>query len=138
MCGGTEGVLSTTIIAIKLVTDGKQRILGVAYVDQGMKKLGVCEFIENDQFSNLEVSCHLTFLLKCQIVCILKALLVQLSPKEGLVVANDANADAGKIRQALQRANVMITERKRCKEVTHAPPLSSKLRIVCSYNDCSK
>ena len=55
MYGDAEGVLSTCIISIKLVTEEKQRMLGVAYVDQGVKKLGICEFIENDQFSNLEV-----------------------------------------------------------------------------------
>lgn len=49
-------MLSTCIIAIRLATEGKERVLGVAYVDQGMKRLGMCEFIENDQFSNLEVS----------------------------------------------------------------------------------
>lgn len=92
--GGTE-VLSTCIIAIRLATEGKERVLGVAYVDQGMKRLGMCEFIENDQFSNLE------------------ALLVQLSPKESLIIANDPNTDAGKLRQVLQRSSICITERKK-------------------------
>ena len=62
MYGGTE-VLSTCIVAIKLATEGTQRVLGVAYVDQGMKRLGICEFIENDQFSNLEVCFHVSLTL---------------------------------------------------------------------------
>lgn len=56
-------MLSTCIVAIKLATEGTQRVLGVAYVDQGMKRLGICEFIENDQFSNLEVCFHVSLTL---------------------------------------------------------------------------
>ena len=46
---------SLTILAVKLVTENNRRILGVAYAEPSSDILGVAEFIENDQFSNLEV-----------------------------------------------------------------------------------
>lgn len=46
---------SLTILAVKLASENSQRILGVAYAEPASEKLGVAEFIENDQFSNLEV-----------------------------------------------------------------------------------
>ena len=46
---------SLTIIAIKLIIENGQRKLGVAYAEPSSEKLGVTEFIENDQFSNLKV-----------------------------------------------------------------------------------
>ena len=46
---------SLTIMAVKLATENGQRTLGVAYAEPSSEILGVTEFIENDQFSNLEV-----------------------------------------------------------------------------------
>lgn len=46
---------SQTIVAVKLSTEKGQRVLGVAYAEPSSEILGVAEFIENDQFSNLEV-----------------------------------------------------------------------------------
>ena len=47
---------SLTIMAVKLIAESGQRKLGVAYAEPSSEVLGVSEFIENDQFSNLEVS----------------------------------------------------------------------------------
>ena len=46
---------SQTILAVKLATEKGQRVLGVSYAEPSSEILGVAEFIENDQFSNLEV-----------------------------------------------------------------------------------
>ena len=40
-------------------------------------------------------------------------MLVQLSPKECLVVANDNSGEASKLHHALKRSGVLLTERKR-------------------------
>ena len=43
-------------MAIKLTNENGQRMVGVAYAEPTLRKLGVSEFLENDQFSNVEVS----------------------------------------------------------------------------------
>ena len=40
-------------------------------------------------------------------------MLVQLNPKECLVVANDNSGEAMKLHRALKRSGVLVTERKR-------------------------
>lgn len=47
---------SLTIMAVKLSSESGQRTLGVAYTEPSSELFGVAEFVENDQFSNLEVS----------------------------------------------------------------------------------
>ena len=41
--------------------------------------------------------------------------MMQLRPKECLVVSHDSNTDAKKLVQMLQRSGVMVTDRKRSK-----------------------
>lgn len=42
-------------MAVKLTNENGQRMVGVAYAEPSLRKLGVSEFLENDQFSNIEV-----------------------------------------------------------------------------------
>ena len=56
---GTEMSVSTCVMAVKVASDGGGgRRVGVAYVDPSSRRVGVGEFVENDQFSNLEVRVH--------------------------------------------------------------------------------
>ena len=52
----SDAVTSTCVMAIKLTNENGRRMVGVAYAEPSLHKLGVSEFIENDQFSNVEVS----------------------------------------------------------------------------------
>jgi len=47
--------MATGVIAVKLANENGQRIVGVAYVDAMLRRLGVCQFVDNEQLSNVEV-----------------------------------------------------------------------------------
>lgn len=53
--GSLDVADSLTMMSVKLATENGQRILGVAFNEPSSEHLGVAEFFENDQFSNLEV-----------------------------------------------------------------------------------
>lgn len=106
---------STCVMAIRLASEGGQRSVGVAYTDACARKLGVLEFAEDDQFSNIEVSqiSELISLAHLILPVHTQALLVQLSPRECLVVAHDTHSEANQLLHLLQRSNTLVTERKK-------------------------
>ncbi|XP_071317884.1 DNA mismatch repair protein Msh2 [Trachinotus anak] len=94
--GGTGAEGCAGVVAVRFATgaDG-QRVVGVGYVDAAQRTMGVCEFPDNEIFSNLE------------------SLLVQLSPKECLLAQGEANADSNKLREVVERGGMLVSDRKR-------------------------
>ncbi|XP_056222859.1 DNA mismatch repair protein Msh2 [Seriola aureovittata] len=91
---GAEGCAGVVAVRFSTGADG-QRVVGVGYVDAAQRTMGVCEFPDNEIFSNLE------------------SLLVQLSPKECLLAQGDGNADGNKLREVVERGGMLVSDRKR-------------------------
>ncbi|KAK2146372.1 hypothetical protein LSH36_613g01007 [Paralvinella palmiformis] len=93
--GNNDMSAAAGMIAVKVVSDDGNKIIGVGYADATLRKLGVCEFVDNEQFSNLE------------------ALIVQLSPKECLLPSGDNLTEFSRLKEVLERSGLLVTERKR-------------------------
>ncbi|KAG8229379.1 hypothetical protein J437_LFUL000900 [Ladona fulva] len=71
-----EVTVEGSIIGLKLGDDGKNKVVGIACIDAGQRKITVSEFVDNDVFSTLE------------------SVLVQLAPRE-CIVPSGGTKDAG-------------------------------------------
>ena len=50
-------VTGTCVMAVRVVGgEASQKVVGVAFAEPAERRLGVTEFLDSDQFSNLEVS----------------------------------------------------------------------------------
>jgi DNA mismatch repair protein MSH2 len=86
---------SPIVLSLNLTVINNQKCIGAAFSDTSSGKLAVCEFTDNDHFSNLE------------------ALHVQINAKECLLYSEDSNPDKHKLIKILQRSGLMITFRKK-------------------------
>ncbi|XP_012537376.1 DNA mismatch repair protein Msh2 [Monomorium pharaonis] len=93
--GNNDVAVGVSVIAVKLGTEGKSRVVGLSCVDVISTLISVTEFQDNESFSNLE------------------ALIVTLAPKECLLIQGEGSYEFQTLKQLVERNNVMITLRKK-------------------------
>ena len=57
ICLSLDKLCHTCVMAVRLGGEARQRTVGVAYAEPAERRLGVAEYLDNDEFSNLEVMC---------------------------------------------------------------------------------
>ena len=102
----SEDILSAPVIAaIHYTVKAGVKTVGVAFGDSSVREIGICEFVDNDLWGNVE------------------SLLIQLGIKEVLLPAvaladkqedKAKDYEADKLRKLLARCNVVVTTRKKC------------------------
>lgn len=90
-----DQVVGSAVIAVKLSKDEKNKFVGVGFVETADHKFCVCEFPDDDHFTNLE------------------ALIVQLGPKECLIPQGDGSPEQAALKKVLDRSNILVTGRKK-------------------------
>ncbi|KAL6266463.1 hypothetical protein P5V15_003311 [Pogonomyrmex californicus] len=93
--GNNDIAVGVSVIAVKLGTEGKSRIVGLSCVDVVSTLISVAEFQDNESFSNLE------------------SLVVTLAPKECLLIQGEGSYEFQTLKQLMERSNVMVTLRKK-------------------------
>ncbi|PNF30713.1 DNA mismatch repair protein Msh2 [Cryptotermes secundus] len=89
-------VVGTAVIAVRLAGNPKARVVGMGFADTTEWKLSVCEFPDDQHFSNLE------------------ALTVQLGPKEVLLpITPESSVDMAEVKKVMERSSVLVTQRKK-------------------------
>ncbi|KAI0342296.1 DNA mismatch repair protein [Trametopsis cervina] len=93
-------MIASTPAAPGSSSNARTKTVGVAFADTSTRELGVADFVDNDCFSNTET------------------LVIQLAVKEAIVQTGTATGtterdiDLKKLKDVLERCNVVITERK--------------------------
>ncbi|XP_049782812.1 DNA mismatch repair protein Msh2 [Schistocerca cancellata] len=89
----TDIMLSSSVVAIRAASGTKSKVIGLAYVDVGERRMSVTEFPDDEYFSNLET------------------LIVQLGPKECIVPPSDTELKGAL--QIFERMGILVTNRKK-------------------------
>lgn len=88
----------TAIISIKLGTDANSktpiRMIGIALVDSTEQRMSLCEFVDDEYFSNTE------------------ALIVQLAAKE-CILMSEKNYEMDKLKKIVERSGILLTLKKK-------------------------
>ncbi|KIP09722.1 hypothetical protein PHLGIDRAFT_300246 [Phlebiopsis gigantea 11061_1 CR5-6] len=107
--GNADIVSAPVVMAIKVAStpaapgapaNARTKTVGIAFADTSIRELGVAEYVDNDSFSNTET------------------LIIQLAVKEAIVPTGtqsgttERDIELKKLRDVLERCNVVITERK--------------------------
>uniref|UniRef100_A0A1B6KJA7 DNA mismatch repair protein MSH2 n=1 Tax=Graphocephala atropunctata TaxID=36148 RepID=A0A1B6KJA7_9HEMI len=90
----SDQVTGSGIIAVRPATDHKSKIVGVALVDTTENTFSVCEFADDDYYSNLE------------------GLVVQHTPRECLLPSENLT-DVETVKKIIERSGLLVTCRKR-------------------------
>ncbi|KAG7201856.1 hypothetical protein KM043_004574 [Ampulex compressa] len=93
--GNTDIAVSVRVIAVKLGMEGKSRLVGLSCVDVVGTLFSVCEFQDNESFSELE------------------SLVVTMAPKECLLIQGEGSHEFQNLKQIMERNSVMVTLRKK-------------------------
>ncbi|XP_076658764.1 DNA mismatch repair protein spel1 isoform X1 [Halictus rubicundus] len=93
--GNNDVAETVRVIAVKLGMNGKSRMVGLSCVDTTATLFSVCEFEDNESFSNLE------------------SLVVTLAPKECLLIQGEGSYEFQTLKQVMERNNVMVSLRKK-------------------------
>lgn len=89
-----EMVAGSGLIALQVKQIGKQKIIGIACIENNERLFSVSEFVDDDFYSELE------------------AVIVILGPKE-CILPSPRDADYDRIKILLERNNVVVTSKKR-------------------------
>ncbi|XP_014488445.1 PREDICTED: DNA mismatch repair protein Msh2 [Dinoponera quadriceps] len=93
--GNNDIAVGVSVIAVKLGTEGKSRVVGLSCVDVISALISVAEFQDNESFSNLE------------------SLVVTLAPKECLLIQGEGSHEFQILKQLMERNNVLVTLKKK-------------------------
>nr|WCZ58772.1 DNA mismatch repair protein MSH2 [Seculamonas ecuadoriensis] len=93
--GNAVGYESGVVAAVRMASVNSERIVGVGFVDTTNRVLGLSEFVENEQYSNLE------------------SLLLQVGVRECIVLFDAAVMDVKKVRDVMTRCEIATFEKKR-------------------------
>ncbi|OLY77814.1 DNA mismatch repair protein msh-2 [Smittium mucronatum] len=106
MLFSNSDVTSTSVVMAVWLTSTKDQItVGTSFFESSSKEFGICQFIDNDMYSNLEVYSLFFSFPK------LLSLTIQYQVKECLILSDETGKDLelSKMANMLERCNILVT-----------------------------